>query len=58
MLGKFGPGPIGTWTGPDRTQRSQSQSGIFPKIPDHLVSGLGIPIFPETISDRVWTRTA
>ena len=57
VLGKFGPRPIGTQSGPDQTQQSQSQSGIFPKIPDRLVSGLGIPILPETVSDPVWTGT-
>ena len=34
-------GLIGTWSGLDQTQQSQSQSGIFPKTPDHLISGLG-----------------
>ena len=57
VLGKFGPRPIGTQFRPDQTQRSRSRSGIFPKIPDRLVSGLGIPILPKTISDPVWTRT-
>ena len=57
VLGKFGPGPIGTQSGPDQTLQSWSRSGIFLKTPDHLVSGLGIPILPKTISDLVWTRT-
>ena len=58
MLGKFGLGLIGTRSGPDQTLWSRSRSQIFPKILDRLVSGLGIPILPETISDPVWTRTA
>ena len=58
VLGKFSPRPIGTQSGPDQTQQSWSRSGIFPKILDHLVSGLGIPILPKTISDPVWTGTA
>ena len=58
VLGKFGPGLIGTRSGPDQTQQSWSWSGIFPKIPDCLVSCLGIPILPGTVSDLVWTRTA
>ena len=45
----------GTQSGPDQTLRSRSLSRIFPKIPDRLVSGLGIPILPETVSDPVWT---
>ena len=57
VLGKFGPRPIGTRSGPDQTPRSRSQSGIFPKTPDRLVPGLGIPILPKTISDPVWTGT-
>ena len=57
VLGKFGPGPIGTRSGPDQTPRSQSRSGIFLKTLDRLVSGLGIPILPETVSDPVWTGT-
>ena len=57
VLGKFGPRQIGTQTGLDQTQQSRSQSGIFPKIPDRLVSGLGIPVLPETVSDPVWTGT-
>ena len=58
VLGKFGPGLIGTRSGPDQTLRSRSRSGIFLKTLDRLVSGLGIPILPETVSDPVWTRTA
>ena len=58
VLGKFGPGPIGTRSGLDQTPQSQSRSGIFPKTRDHLVSGLGIPILLETVSDPVWTGTA
>ena len=58
VLGKFGAGPIGTRSGLDQTQQSQSWSGIFQKILDCLVSSLGIPILPGTISDLVWTRTA
>ena len=58
VLGKFGPGPIGTRSEPDQTWQSQSRSGIFPKTPDYLVPGLGIPILPETVSDPVWTQTA
>ena len=52
VLGKFGPGPIGTRSGPDQTQRSRSWSGIFPKIQDCSVSGLGIPILPKTIQTQ------
>ena len=52
MLGKFGPGPIGTWSGLDQTQWSQSQSGIFPKKQDRLVSGLGNPTLPKTIQTQ------
>ena len=58
VLGKFGPRPIGTRSGPDQTPQSRSRSGIFPKIPDRSVSSLGILILPETVSDPVWTRTA
>ena len=58
VLGKFGPRPIGTWSGPDQTQRSRFRSGIFPKTPDRLVPGLSIPILPQTVSDPVWTGTA
>ena len=58
VLGKFGPRPIGTRSGPDQTLRSRSRSGIFPKIPDRSVSGLGILKLRETVSDPVWTRTA
>ena len=58
VLGKFSPGPIGTQSGPDQTPRSRSRSGIFLKTPDRLVSSLGIPILPETVSDLVWTGTA
>ena len=57
VLGKFGPGPIRTQSGPDQTPRSWSWSGIFPKTWDRLVSGLGIPILLETVSDPVWTGT-
>ena len=57
VLGKFGPGPIGTQSGPDQTQRSWSWSGISPKSPNCLVSGLDIPTLPETVSDPVWTGT-
>ena len=32
---KFGPRPIGTWSGPDQTPWSWSRSGIFPKTLDH-----------------------
>ena len=55
VLGKFGPGPIGTRSEPDQTQWSRSRSGIFPKSLDRLVSGLDIPTLPETVSDPVWT---
>ena len=58
VLGKFGPRLIGTRSGLDQTQRSQSQSGIFPRTRDHLVSGLGNSILPETVPDPVWTGTA
>ena len=58
VLGKFSPGLIGTRSGPDQTLPFRSRSGIFPKTPDHLVSGLGIPILPKTVSDPVWTGTA
>ena len=58
VLGKFGPGPIGTRSGPDQTLQSRSRSGIFPKILDRSVSGLGILKLRETVSDPVWTRTA
>ena len=60
VLGKFGPGPIGTRSGPDQTLRSQSRSwsGIFPETWDRLVSRLGSPRLSETVSDSVWTRTA
>ena len=58
VLGKFGPRPIGTRSGPDQTPWFRSRSGIFPKTPDRLVPGLGIPILPETVSDPVWTGTA
>ena len=58
VLGKFGPRLIGTRSGPDQTPWSWSRSGIFLKTPDRLVSGLGIPILPETVSDPVWTGTA
>ena len=47
VLGKFGPRPIGTQSGLDQTPWSWSRSGIFPKIPDHLVSGLGILILDQ-----------
>ena len=57
VLGKFGPRPIGTRSGPDQTPWSRSQSGIFPKTQDHLVSGLGIPLLLETVSDLVLTGT-
>ena len=57
VLGKFSPRPIGTWSGPDHTPQSWSRSEIFPKTLDHLVSNLGIPILPETVSDPVWTGT-
>ena len=57
VLGKFGPRPIGTRSEPDQTPQSWSWSGIFPKTPDRLVPGLGIPILPETVSDPVWTGT-
>ena len=57
VLGKFSPRPIGPWSGLDQTPWSQSRSGIFPKTLDCLVSGLGIPILPEPISDLVWTET-
>ena len=57
VLGKFGPGLIGTWSGLDQTPQSWSRSGIFPKIWDHLVSSLGNPILPETVPDPVWTGT-
>ena len=50
VLGKFGPGPIGTRSRLDQTQWSWSWSGIFLKIPDRLVSGLGIPILPKTVT--------
>ena len=56
VLGKFGPRPIGTQSGPDQTQ--QSQSGIFPKTWDRLVSHLGNSILPEMVADPVWTGTA
>ena len=52
VLGKFGPGPIGTRSGPDQTPQSWSRSGIFPKKPDRSVSSLGIPILPETVQTR------
>ena len=52
VLGKFGPGLIETWSGLDQTPQSQSWSGIFPKKPDCLVSGLGIPILPGTIQTQ------
>ena len=55
VLGKFRPGLIGTQSGPDQTPRSRS--GIIPKTLDRLVSGLGIPILPKTVSDLVWTGT-
>ena len=58
VLGKFGPGLIGTRSGLDQTPRSQCRSRIFPKTLDCLVSSLGIPILPKTVSDPVWTRTA
>ena len=58
VLGKFGPRPIGTRTGLDQTQQSWSQSGIFPKTWDHLVSSLGNSILPEMVPDPVWTGTA
>ena len=58
VLGKFSPRLIGTLSGLDQTSQSRSKSGIFPKTPDCLVSSLGIPILPETISDPVWTGTA
>ena len=52
VLGKFGPGLIGTRSGPDKTQWSWSRSGIFPKKQDHLVSGLDNPTLPKTIQTR------
>ena len=52
VLGKFSPRLIGTRSGLDQTQWSQSRSGIFPKTQDHLVSGLGNSIFPEMVPDR------
>ena len=51
-LGKFGPGPIGTWSGLDQTPQSRSWSGIFPKTLDCLVSGLGIPYCPRPSQTR------
>ena len=52
VLGKFGPGPIGTQSGLDQTQQSQSGSGIFPKTPDCLVSGLGNITWAKTVQTR------
>ena len=50
VLGKFGPGPIGTQSGLDQTQ--QSRSGIFPKKQDRLVSGLGNPTLHKTVQTQ------
>ena len=58
VLGKFSPGLIGTPSEPDQTPGSWSQSGIFPKMQDCLVSSLGNPISPEMVPDPVWTGTA
>ena len=58
LLGKFGPGLIGTQSGLDQTQWSQSWSGIFPKTRDRLVSGLGNPHIAQDHPDPVWTWTA
>ena len=52
VLGKFGPRPIGTRSGPDQTQRSRSRSGIFPKTPDCLVSGLGNITWAKTVQTQ------
>ena len=57
VLGKFSPRLIGTLSGPDQTLWSWSQSGIFPKMWDCLVSSLGNHILPEMVQDLVWTRT-
>ena len=59
MLEKFGPGLIGTWSRPDQTLWPWSESEIFPKTPDYLVSGLGNLTWAKTVQTRsgLWTGT-